>query len=144
LATYVRLNIFAIDLVSGNHDFDAHVFKVLLSNTIPAATLQVRGSASELATAGGYTSGGGTTTIGAGGITQASTSGVKVAGSNVVFTATTGFGPFQSTVLYNDTPTTPADPCIANWNYGSSISLLASETFTWDTATAGNGIFTIT
>jgi hypothetical protein len=62
----------------------------------------------------------------------------------VVFTATTGFGPFQSTVLYNDTPTTPADPCIANWNYGSSISLLASETFTWDTATAGNGIFTIT
>ena len=35
-------------------------------------------------------------------------------------------------MLYNDTPTAPADPLIGWWDYGSSITLASGETFTVD------------
>jgi hypothetical protein len=43
-------------------------------------------------------------------------------------------GPFQWVPLYNDTPTTPADPLISWWDYGTAISLNGAnaETFTAD------------
>jgi hypothetical protein len=56
-----------------------------------------------------------------------------VSAVDVVFTATgAGIGPFRYVVLYNDTPSSPADPLIAYWDYGSSITLLAGETLTVD------------
>ena len=41
-------------------------------------------------------------------------------------------GPFRYAVLYNDSPTSPADPLIGWWDYGSSITLATGETFTVD------------
>jgi hypothetical protein len=41
-------------------------------------------------------------------------------------------GPFRYVVEFNDTPTTPLDPLICYWDYGSSISLANTETFTED------------
>jgi hypothetical protein len=35
-------------------------------------------------------------------------------------------------VVYNDTPTSPADPLVAWFDYGSSITLIDGETFTVD------------
>ena len=49
---------------------------------------------------------------------------------DVLFTATTGFGPFRYAVLYNDTATN--DELIGWYDYGSSATLLALETFTVD------------
>ena len=50
-----------------------------------------------------------------------------------VWTAAGGsFGPFRYVVLYNDTPAAPADPLIAYWDYGASITVLDGETFTVD------------
>src|SRR5690606_5863711 len=43
-------------------------------------------------------------------------------------------GPFRYVVLYNDTPTSPADPLIGFWDYGSDITLQDTETFTTDFA----------
>jgi hypothetical protein len=50
---------------------------------------------------------------------------------------------FRYVVLYNDTPTSPADPLIAWWDYGSNVTLNSGETFTvaFD---ATNGIFQLT
>jgi hypothetical protein len=42
--------------------------------------------------------------------------------------------------MCNDTPTSPADPLICHWDYGSSITLAAGETFTVD---LGSTILTI-
>lgn len=43
-------------------------------------------------------------------------------------------------VLYNDTPSSPADPLIGYWDYGSSITLQIGETFTTD---FGSSILTV-
>ena len=54
-----------------------------------------------------------------------------LAANQVVFTASGGtIGPFRYAVLYDDTPTSPADPLIAWWDYGSGITLNDGETFT--------------
>jgi hypothetical protein len=53
-------------------------------------------------------------------------------GVDIVWTASGSVGPFRYTIMYNDTPTSPADPLIAYWDYGSNVSLTTGETFTVD------------
>ena len=45
-------------------------------------------------------------------------------------------------VLYNDTPTSPADPLIGWYDYGASITLADTETLTVD-FDATNGVLTL-
>jgi len=47
-------------------------------------------------------------------------------------------GPFRYAILYNSTNNIP----IGYWDYGSSISVLAAETFTV-TLDGTNGVFTV-
>jgi hypothetical protein len=131
---------FVEDLIEGVHDFDAHTIKVMLSNTAPnVSTHAVRADATEISAGNGYSSGGTATTI-----TTSETSGTaKVVGTDVVFTASGGtIGNLRYSILYNDSPTSPADPLISYWDYGSSITLADTETFTID-MDSSNGIFTL-
>jgi hypothetical protein len=140
MATYNKFNVFVEDQFEGVHDWDLHTFKVMLTNTAPVATNSVRADLTEISAGNGYTAGGTATTI----TTSRSTGTFKAVGTDVVFTASGGtIGPFRYAVLYNDTPTSPADPLIAWWDYGSSITLQIGETFTVD-FDATNGIFQAT
>lgn len=49
-----------------------------------------------------------------------------------VMTASGAVGPIRYIVLYNDTPTSPADPLISWWDYASDFSLANGETLTVD------------
>lgn len=139
MAVYNKFNQFTKDLVDGVHDFDAHAFKVMLTNTAPVATNTVKANLTEITAGSGYTAGGTATTI----TTSTATGTAKVTGTDVVFTSTGTIGPFRYAVLYNDSPTTPADPLIAWWDYGSAITLNNTETLTVD-FDATNGILTVT
>lgn len=136
MAIYNKFNQFAKDVIDGKHNFSSNTFKVMLTNTAPLATNQTKADITEIAAGSGYTAGGTATTITAtisGGI-------AKVVGSNVVFTATGAIGPFRYAVLYNDTAS--GKPLISWWDYGSSISMVATETLTIS-FDATNGIFTV-
>ena len=127
MATYNKFQDFSEQLIRGVHDFDAHTFKVALTNVAPVATNTVLANITQIAAGNGYTTGGNTTTI-----TVSETTGTTtVSGTEVVFTASGGpMATFRYAVLYNDSTTSPADALIAWWDYGSSLTLQDTETFT--------------
>lgn len=117
---------FSEQLIRGVHDWDAHVFKVALTNTAPTATHTSLSQITEIAAGNGYTAGGNTTTI-----SISETAGTTtVQGTEVVFTATGAMATFRYAVLYNDTATSPADALIAWFDYGTPIAMTSGETFT--------------
>lgn len=136
MASFVKYNQFVEDLTNKVHDLfgtagsGADTCKVLLSNTAPnAATHVVRADVTEISAGNGYSSGGASATN----VGSRSTGTFTLAGTDIVFTASGGtIGPFRYAILYNDTPTSPADPLIGYWDYGSSITLNDTETFTVD------------
>jgi hypothetical protein len=145
VATFFKFEQFVEDLASGVHQLQtgtSHVCKVYLTNAAPYASADaVKADLAEISAGNGYTAGG--TSIGT--ITGTQTAGTfKLTGSeDPAWTASGGtIGPFQYAVLYNDTPTSPADPLIGAWDYGSSITLQIGESFTVD-LDASAGIFTL-
>lgn len=57
----------------------------------------------------------------------------KLVIADLVLTASGGsVAAFQYVVIYNDTPTVPADPLIAWFDYGSALPLANGETLTLD------------
>ena len=132
MATYNKFEDFVYQLGIGTHQLHAagHTLKVYLTNNAPSTSLDaVMADLAAITAENGYTAGGEdaqndyTETTGTGSLTCV----------DIVWTASGGtIGPFQYAVLYNDTPTTPLDPLIAWWDYGSAITLQIGETFTVD------------
>jgi hypothetical protein len=134
----LKHNGFPEDIAEKVHNLGADALKVMLVNSpAPVATNLTKSTLTEIAAGNGYSAGGTTAAI----TTSAQASGVyKLVLGDVVFTASGGtIGPFRYAVLYNDTPTSPADPLIQSYDYGSSITLADGETFTVD-FDATNGV----
>ncbi len=132
MATFNRTNQFAEDLGKGVHVFGTHQLKVALTNTAPtAANATYAALTSPLATTNlsGATPFNVTTTS----YTQTSGTGNLVL-ADLTLTATGAVGPFRYVALYNDTPTSPADPLIGWFDYGSSVTMANTDTFLIDFA----------
>lgn len=132
MATFNKFEALSEHLAEGVHQWQAagHTLRVYLSNTTPdAAADAVKADLAEISGGNGYTSNGEDVqndTSRSGGTTS-------LTGVDILWTGSgAGFGPFRYAVLYNDTPTSPADPLIGWWDYASSISVAASETFAVD------------
>lgn len=141
MAAYNKFQDFVEQVLLAKHDFGAsgHVFKVYLSNATPSASADaVKADLAEISAGNGYTAGGNDTQNSL----SESSGTATVAAVDVVITASGGsIGPFQYVVLYNDTQTSPADPLVAWWDYGSALTLLDTETFTIDFGS--NTLFTL-
>lgn len=140
MATFNKFNAFTEDLAEKVHNLGSDTLKVMLTNTAPVATNTVKANLTEISAGNGYTAGGTAASI----TSSAQTSGTyKLVLADVVFTAAGGsIGPFRYAVLYNDTPTSPADPLIGWYDYGSSITLADGETLTVDFDPT-NGVLTL-
>jgi hypothetical protein len=129
MATFVKFNVFSENLAEKVHNLDTDTLKVYLSNTAPTvSTNAIKADLTEISAGNGYTAGGEdvqNATSRTGGTTS-------VTGVDITWTATGSVGPFRYAVLYNDTPTSPADPLIGYYDYGSSITLASGETFKVD------------
>lgn len=140
MATYNKFYCTVEDLAEKVHNLGADTLKVVLTNTVPVNTNTILADITQIANGNGYTTGGATATISS----SAQTTGTyKLVLADVVWTASGGtIGPFRYAVLYNDTPTSPADPLIGWWDYGSAVTLAIGESFTTD-FDATTGVLTL-
>lgn len=142
MASFNKFNSFVEYLAEGVMNLGSDTFKVMLTNTAPTASNSVKADLTEISAGNGYTAGGNTAAI----TSSSQTSGTYklVLADPATWTASGGtIGPLRYAVLYDDTPSSPAKPLIGWWDYGSSITLNAGETFTVD-FDGSTGVLTIT
>lgn len=139
MATYTKIQQFTEDLAHGVHDLETDQLAVALcaSANAPAATDNILADLTEIA----YTN------LSSRNITTSSsaqtTGTYKLTLSDLVLTASGGaVATFRYVVVYNDTPTSPADPLIAFYDHGSDVTLADGESYTVD-FDASNGFHTL-
>jgi hypothetical protein len=139
MATYNKLNGFVEHLAQKVHNLNADAITVALSNTAPgsegtpptgATATCILANVTQVA----YTN---LSTRVFSGVSATQSAGtLTLAATDLVLTSTGGStGPFRYIYVYNDTPTSPADPLIGYFDYGSSITLADGETLTLDFGT---------
>lgn len=132
MATFNKYNQFVEDLCKGVHNFTSDAtstITVALSNTAgdADATKATLSQITEVA----YTNLSSRVVTG---VTAEQTAGtVTLTATDLVLTASGGsVAPFRYIILYNDDPSSPADPLIGWYDYGSALTLANGETLTID------------
>lgn len=134
MATLTLVDGFVENLSEGNLDLGSDQLVVALSNTAPATDgVDASTAAGVLATVTeiAYTN---CSTRNITTSSSAQTSGTfKLTLTDLTLTATGGsVGPFRYIYVYDDTQTSPADPLIGYYDYGSSLTLNDGESLTLD------------
>lgn len=130
MAAFNKFNSFITAVAAGTHagflNASTDVLNVYLSNATPSASADsVKADLAEIATGNGYT--GPVDIQNAASQTGAT---ITVTATDVTITASGSVGPFQYAVIYNDTAA--SDPLVGWYDYGSSVTLAAAETFKVD------------
>ena len=123
----------AIEPLLENINVGSDSWKVALSNASAVAKTTFVAGTDDLATANGYTAGGNACTV----TTASQTTGTYTftLSNPTAWTASGAVGPFQYAILWDTTTSTP----VAQWDYGSSVSLTSGDTFTF---TFSGNVFT--
>jgi len=135
VATFNKFQPFVEDLAEGVHNLGTNQFVAFLTTNaaIPLVTNRVLADITQIS----YTN------LSSRNITTTSstqTSGTyKLVLADLVLTASGAVATFRHSGVYNDTPTSPADPLVGWWDYGSDVTLANGETFTYD-FDATNGV----
>jgi hypothetical protein len=131
MASYTKFQQFVEDLAKGVHNFTSDstcTVTVALTThaNIPLVTNSILANLTPIS----YTNLSSRVVTG---ITAEHTTGtVTITADDLVLTASGAVATFRHVVIYNDDPTSPADPLIAWWDYGSDVTLANGETFTMD------------
>ena len=146
MATFNKVNDFVKNAVH-NMDLESDQIVIALTNTAPASetsnpTADGNGIVGNL-TQVSYSNLSGNRNVTTSASSQ--TSGLyKLVLADKTLTASGGsIGPFRYVYLFNDTVTSPADPLIGYYDYGSSLTLNDGDSFTVDFS-AANGVLQIT
>lgn len=139
VATYVKFQDFVEQLGKGVHQLHAagHTLMVYLTNNTPSVSADaVKADLVGITEQFGYAAADIQNDLSESGGT------LTVTAQDKTWTATGGsFGPFRYAVIYNDTPTSPADPLVCYYDYGSEVTVNTGETFM---VNFGASLFTLT
>lgn len=125
MATYNKFNAWAETMVEVAN-LGSDQFVIALTNTAPVATNSVLADLTQIS----YTNLSSRNVTTSSSTQSSGTFSLTLA--DLVLTASGSVGPFRYVVLFDDTPTSPADPLVGWWDYGSSITMANGETFTVD------------
>jgi len=141
MASANKFNIFVQDIGRKVHNLNSDTLNTMLTNSAPTSSNTVNGDLTEIGTGNGYSAGG---SQAASNSYSQSSGTAKLLANDVVFTASGGtIGALRYATLYNATAGSASNrPLILWWDYGSSITLADTETFTVD-YDGTNGILTI-
>lgn len=141
MATFNKVNDFVVNAVH-NMDLESDQVAVALSNTTPGSESSdpsadsngILGNVTQIA----YTN------LSSRNVTTSSSSQssgtYKLVLADLTLTSSGGStGPFRYVYIYNDTVTSPADPLIGYYDYGSSLTLNDGDSLTLDFS-AANGV----
>lgn len=150
MASYNKFEQFVEDLTAKVHDLfgtsgsTADALKAYLSNAAPSAGGDaVKADMAEITQQNGYLA-----TVALDNVGTRTGGTVTVTAKSFTVTASGGaVGPFQYVVVYNDTSSSPADPLVCWFDYGSPLTLADGESLSvkFNGATVGsNGtLFTL-
>jgi len=145
MATFNKINDFVEHLAEGVHNLASDTLTIALSDTAPGAetpnpTTDTNGILANVTQITYTNLSSRVLTVSA----SAQTGGTyKLTISDITLTSTGGStGPFRYVYIYNDTPTSPIDPLIGYYDYGSSITLADGESLTVNFDDA-NGVLTL-
>ena len=140
MAAFNKINQFVEDCTKGVHDFTSDgtcsvTVALTTAANAPVATNSVLADLTEIA----YTNLSSRVITG---ITCEQTTGtVTMTATDLVLTSSGGTtGPFRYVAIYNDDPTSPANPLIGWWDRGSDLTLEDGDSLTLDFTT---GILTL-
>ena len=129
MATGTIFEVFSENLAEGVHDLGTDTLNAYLSNAAPSASADsVKTDLAEISTGNGYAG-----PIDIENATSRTGGTTSVTAVDKTVTASGGsVGPFAHVVIYNDTPTSPADPLIVTYPTASAVTLASGEEFTMD------------
>ena len=143
MASFTKVNDFVVNLANAM-DLDADTLIVALSNTDPTSGTDVTSDGNGILANVSQISYTNLSSRTLQNVTSTQTSGTyKLSADDLTLTASGGsVAAFRYIVIYNDTVTSPADPVIGYYDYGTSLTLNDGDTFTIDIG--ANGILTLT
>lgn len=137
MATFTKINSFVEKLAEKTFNLQTDTLKIALTNTAHTSTWSQLSELTQIS----YTNLSGATPLNLTVSSSAQTSGTyKLVIDDLVLTATGAVGPFRYIYIYSDTASNKA--LIGYYDYGSSISLANTDTFTID-FDGTNGVLTI-
>jgi hypothetical protein len=142
MAAFVPVHELGKYLGDGTVDLDTHTFKAVITNTAPAqATNAVLADLTQIAATGGYAA------VTLTGVTYTETgagTGIWEFDSAAFAWTASGadFATGQYIYIYDDTPTSPADPLIGYLNYGATFVVTNGNTLT--VTPGASGVFRLT
>lgn len=147
MASFVKLNGFVEHLCEKVHNLGSDQLALALTNTAPGSESTPPTGATGTNVLANLTQVSYTNLSSRNLTTSASAQSAgtyKLTVNDLVLTSSGGTtGPLRYVYVYNDTPTSPADPLIGYYDYASSITLADGETLTFD-ADGTNGLLQLT
>ena len=135
MAVFNKLNGFVEHLAEGVHNLGTDQLVLALSNVAPSAETTVPTTSTANCVLANVTE---ITYTGLSSRQVTTSSGSQSSGTyrltlaDLTLSSTGTVGPFRYIYLYNDTPTSPADPLIGYFDYGANLTLNNGESLTID------------